>query len=307
MGHSADLFVFCQSQIRLQAVRGLKPLLRGSRIGASASSSGTNYTTRASHPVAATSIAPNPGTASSAQTWRLASLAAGAVAAGAVAAHIAGKVERVPITGRPQLIFDMFKSAPGQRAAMPAAPDLPHAYSSANPYAMCSQHGDEVLHAAYDRVAEAVAGLAANDPVLQSRLASTPDRIDLLCFSVSPDHGMQSYACGTDGKLVIVPPLNLFHDERVVFICLMAHGGSLHQQSTADEVVASMAKELAHVIASHSAEQKSCPRLINLLLLAIMTAAVMSGVIAWSGIPLVMLASYIGDRGASICTVGALH
>ncbi len=51
---------------------------------------------------------------------------------------------------------------------------------------------------------------------------------------------------------------------------------------------------MAHVIASHSAEHKSCTRLINLLLGATLTAAVMSGVNAWFGIPLVMLASYIG-------------
>ena len=61
---------------------------------------------------------------------------------------MAGKVERAPFTGRPQLIFDVFKSAPGHRAAMTAVPDLPRADPSANPHAMCSQRGDEVLHAA---------------------------------------------------------------------------------------------------------------------------------------------------------------
>ena len=91
-----------------------------------------------------------------------------------------------------------------------------------------------------------------------------------------------------------VPSFNPFRDERAASILLMAHGGSLLRQSTADEVVTSMAKEMAHVIASHSAEQKSCTRLINLLLGATMIAAVMSGVNAWFGIPLVMLASYIG-------------
>lgn len=68
----------------------------------------------------------------------MASLAAGA--AGAAAAYSAGKVERAPITGRPQLIFDMYKSAQGQHAAMPAVPDLlPCADSSATPMAMCKQ------------------------------------------------------------------------------------------------------------------------------------------------------------------------
>jgi len=96
MALSAGLFVLCRMQIRSQAVRGLKPLLCCSRIVASASSSGAAYTTRAQHPVAASTIAPNPspGTASPAQ--KLASLAAGAVAAGAVAAYIAGMVERAP-------------------------------------------------------------------------------------------------------------------------------------------------------------------------------------------------------------------
>ncbi len=180
-----------QLQIRSQPVRKLKPLLRCSRIGASASSSGTACTSGASHPVAASSIAPNPspGTASSAQKRCLARWAAGAVAAGAVAAFIAGKVERAPVTGRPQFIFDIYKSAPVQRAAMPAAPDLPRADPSATPYTKCSQQGDEVMHAAYARVAEAVARLAAKDPALQSRLASIPDRTklqSLACPQVVP-------------------------------------------------------------------------------------------------------------------------
>jgi len=121
LAHSAALFVFCQMQIRSPAVRGLKPLLRCSRMVAPASSSGTAYTTGAQHSVAASSIAPfpSPDRASSAQKWCLASLAAGAVAA-----IIAGKVERAPVTERPQLLFDMYKLAPGQRAAMPAVPDL---------------------------------------------------------------------------------------------------------------------------------------------------------------------------------------
>jgi len=189
----------------------------------------------------------------------------------------------------------MFKSAPGHHAAMPAVPDLPRADPSVNPYAMCSQRGDEVLHAAYVGVAEAVASLAANNPALQSRLASIPDRINLQSFSFSSDRGMQSLSYGKDSKLMGVPSFNPFRDERAASILLMAHGGSLLRQSTADEVVTSMAKEMAHVIASHSAEQKSCTRLINLLLGATMIAAVMSGVNAWSGIPLVKLASYIGD------------
>ena len=283
------------SSVNRRSGRGLKPLLRCSRISATASSSVTAYTTRASHPVAASSIAlnPNPGTASSAQKWRLASLAAGDVAAGAVAAFIAGKVERAPFTGRPQFIFDIYKSAPGQHAAMPAAPDLPSAtrYTS---WAHCSRRGHEVLYAAYPRVAEAVAGLAATDPALQSRLASIPDRIKLKTFSLSSGRAMQSHSCGKDGKLMGVS-VNPFHVERAASIFLMAHGGSLLQQSTADEVITSVAKEMAHVIACHSAEQKSCKLLFPLLVSATGCAAAMSGVSAWRCLPAEMLATYIGN------------
>ncbi len=70
----------------------------------------------------------------------------------------------------------MYMSAQGQRAAMPATPDLPPADPSADPFVMSRQRGDEVVHAAYVRVAEAVAGLAAEDPALQSHLASIPDK-----------------------------------------------------------------------------------------------------------------------------------
>lgn len=291
MADSAGLFLLCWLQIRSQAVRGLKPLLRCSRTVAPASSSGKTYTTRAPHPVAASSIEPipSPGRASSAQKWCLASLAAGAVAA-----YIAGKLERAPFTGRSQLIFDMYKSAPGQRAAMPAVPDLPRADPSATPLDMCSQHGDELLHAAYVRVAEAVAGLAARNPALQSRLASIPDRINLKSFSLSSGRGMHSYACGKDGELLGIS-LNPFHVERAASILLMAHAGSLLQQSTADEVVTSIAKELAHVIASHGTEQNSCRRLATFLSIAIGSAAIWSGVSFWPYLPAMMLASGIGN------------
>ncbi|DBB17762.1 TPA: hypothetical protein ACH3X3_002797 [Trebouxia sp. C0006] len=100
---------------------------------------------------------------------------------------MAGKVERAPFTGRPQLIFDMFKSTP-------------------------------------------------------EALASIPDRINLQSFSFSSDRGMQSLSYGKDSKLMGVPSFNPFRDERAASVLLMAHGGSLLQQSTADEVVTSMAR-----------------------------------------------------------------
>ena len=157
-----------------------------------------------------------------------------------------------------------------------------------------------MLHAAYARVAEAVAGLAAKDPALQSRLASIPDRIDLRFFSNSSGCGMQSYACGKDGKLAGVS-FNPFHDERAASIVLMVHGGSLLQQSTADEVVPSIAKELAHLIASHSTEQKSCDRLFTWLVDAIGVAAILSGVSPWSCIPAMLLTTFLGNRWI-VCT-----
>ncbi len=177
---------------------------------------------------------------------------------------------------------------------MPAAPDLPRADPSATPYTKCSQQGDEVMHAAYARVAEAAAGLAAKEPALQSRLASIPDRIKLRSLSLSSGGAMQSYSCGKDGKLVGIS-VNPFHVERAASILLMAHGGSLLQQSTADEVVTSVAREMAHVIACHSAEQTSCKWLFPLLISTTGGAAAMSGVSAWRCLPAMMLATYIGN------------
>ncbi len=81
----------------------------------------------------------------------------------------------------------------------------------------------------------------------------------------------------------------------------MAHGGSLLQQSTADEVVTSVARELAHVIACYSAEQKSCKWLFPLLISATGGAAAMSGVSAWRCLPAMMLATYIGNAWVA-CT-----
>ncbi len=106
---------------------------------------------------------------------------------------------------------------------------------------------------------------------------------------------MQSYACGKDAKLVRVS-FNPFHAGRAASIVFMVHGGALLKQSTADEVVISMAKEMGHIIASHSAEQKSCERLFTWLVDAIGIAAIFCGVNAWSCIPAMLLATFIGNR-----------
>ena len=159
---------------------------------------------------------------------------------------------------------------------------------------MCKQRGDQVLDAAYVRVAEAVAGLAAKDPALQSRLASIPDRIDLKMFSFSLDRYMKQFALGKDEQLVGVS-LNPFLIEKAAEVLFIVRAGSLLQQSTVDEVVTSVAKEMAHVIARHSTEQKSCNRLFTFLISATGVVAVMSGVSAWRCLPAMMLASYIGN------------
>jgi len=184
---------------------------------------------------------------------------------------------------------------------MPAVHRLPCSIPSADPSIMCKQRGDQVLDAAYVRVAEAVEGLAANNPALQSHLASIPDRLNLQSFSFSSDRGMRSTSYGKDGKLLGFAPLNPFHVERAACIDLLAHGGSLLQQSTVDEVVTSMAKELAHVIASHSTEQKSCARLYTWFVDAIGAAAILSGVSPWSCIPAMLLALFLGNRWV-VCT-----
>ena len=276
MALSAGLLVVCRMQIRSQAVRGLKPLLGCSRTVAPASRVaqltplGPNILLQlqASHPT------PAPAQLALLRSW-LAWLRA-------VAAYIAGVVERAPFTGRPQLIFDIYKSAPGQRAAMPAVHRLPFAIPLADPSIVCKQRGDQVLDAAYARVAEAVAGLAANNPALQSRLASFPDEINLILLNNFSGCGMQSYACGKDVK--------------AASIHLLVDAGSLLQQSTADEVVTSVAKEMAHVIASHSAEQESCKSLFTSFIGAAGVAAMMCRVSIWRCLPAMMLAHYIGSR-----------
>jgi len=101
----------------------------------------------------------------------------------------------------------------------------------------------------------------------RAALPHSPDEINLILLSNFSGRGMQSYACGKDVK--------------AASIHLLVDGGSLLQQSTADEVVTSVAKEMAHVIASHSAEQESCKSLFTLFIGAAGVAAMMCRVSIW--------------------------
>ncbi len=116
----------------------------------------------------------------------------------------------------------------------------------------------------------------------RAALPHSPDEINLILLSNFSGRGMQSYACGKDVK--------------AASIHLLVDGGSLLQQSTADEVVTSVAKEMAHVIASHSAEQESCKSLFTLFIGAAGVAAMMCRVSIWRCLPAMTLAHYIGNR-----------
>lgn len=253
-------------QRHTHTVRGLKPLLfRCSTAALPAASQVSAYSIRtsdlttaaAASRVLSSSPAESSSSVSDKSHW-LVCLAAGAV----TACVVGSSLEKAPVTERQQLLLGIYKSPPRSdpTTAMPmacaldgiTAPKGTTARKDDDPLVLLNSHGDAVTEAAYVRVAKAVADLAAADPALQSRLASTPAKIQLGHYSFVLERSMGTSLSGKDDK-----PMPPFRNELAAAIRLAVPGGALLHQQTADEVITGLAKELAHVIANHDAESKS--------------------------------------------------
>ncbi len=144
------------------------------------------------------------------------------------------------------------------------------------------QQGSELLEAAYIRIAEAVSGLAAADPSLQRHLASILNKIELRTYGFDLRRNMGTSTLDKDGHFLYHLPWAPL--EKGVATMLSAPAGAMLQQQSADEVITPVAKELAHVIANHKAEMKSCVTLTSVVIGAMAVAFSMGGVSIWASL-----------------------
>ena len=119
-----------------------------------------------------------------------------------MAGLVAANLEKAPITGRPQLVFNMYKSSQPVRQGQPASmPELQNPYADyADPQCndACSvleEPGTLMLEASYKRIAKAVAGLAKSDPELEQHLADMPAKLQLFLFPTRLD--ADASTCGS--------------------------------------------------------------------------------------------------------------
>ena len=284
---------FCQPnfiyglQRRLQALHAVKQLRHRCSAG-SVSSCRVAYTTTTCETAAAINTTPSRylnDAVSSASARKQGWLAGLAVAAVCV---VASNIETAPVTKRPQLIFNMYKSPPasGESSLMPGVYD----YNELGMLEFCpdwkmpqsQQAGDQLLRAAHHKVAQAVASLAASDPALQRCLATTPNKIEL--SPVNFDFGRDALGQGTirlNDKGLIMVDFGSFDCKKADAIGVEVPSSYCLCQQTAEEAMTGIAKELAHVLANHLAESKSCKLLLDTALGAAAVAALAGGIGFW--------------------------
>ena len=250
----------------------------------------TAINTSASETAAVASSTPDPSSrpadssASAKKRAWLASLVVGAAAACVVASN----TERAPVTGRPQLIFNMYKPATlsDQGTAMPKVFDSwqPNKGDDWPRWRVLRPHDSEVPAEAYHRMSEAVTDLATFDPAFRRCLASVPPKIELWHFT-HLNGNIKTGRLGTCGE-VIQPDFNTFpaafiHQEKATAIELRTTAGYMLQHPTAEELMTGIAKEWAHVLANHQAERDSRALLVYTTSLAMMAAAMLGGTYFW--------------------------
>ena len=190
----------------------------------------------------------------------------------ALAGTIGSNLEKAPVTDRPQLIFDCYKhKSPAAAAESAALPDLyvkGHNTSALFKEDFPTQFdrpGDMLCSAAYHRIKSTLESLVAFNPALQRCLASMPDQIELLVVN-STDRYIRSRTVGQDGT--ILPPRDPFTIEyafgrkKASAIQVAVPAGYILQQQNGAELMTGMAKEVAHSLANHRAEEQSCKSLL---------------------------------------------
>ena len=277
-------------QSQMQALRSLKQLRHGCAAASAKAFSQKPYTTATEvQTAAAVPAAPacNTTEAGSSTSTRRQGWLAGLAVGAATACVVGSNMERAPITRRPQLLFSMYKSPPtsGEGAAMPEAYGFLDIVTSRGGESLWDDWDEseekphqpdyQLLRAAYHKIAEGVANVAASDLILQKCLATIPNKIELQLypgnFQLGSRLGVETYRLDKHGFL-ITPLLGLPFINKAGAIGLKIPSSYFLHRQTAEEAMTGIAKELAHVLANHMAESKSCKLLLNTLLGAAIAA-----------------------------------
>lgn len=257
----------------MQAVRSLQSLRRHwltmATMNDTAFSTSTSKTTAAV--VTATALSTGePDSPKSAKTkYWFGDLVIGAALAGMIGSNL----EESPVTKRPQLIFDCYKHKSAAAAAAAETAAMPGVYAKGKTSGLIKEHfpvqfdwpGDLLCSAAYYRIKSALEGLAAFDTALQRCLASMPDQIELLVVN-STDRYIRSRRLGQDGT--ILPSKDPFTTEyafgrkKASTVQITVPAGYILQQQNGAELMTGMAREIAHSLANHRAEEQSCKALL---------------------------------------------
>ena len=268
----------------MQALRSLKQLRHSCSAASASVCSQKPYTTEAeAKTVAAVRAAPafNTTQAGSSTSNRRQGWLAGLAVGVATVCVVGSNMERAPVTRRPQMLFSMYKSPPmsGEGAAMPEAYGFLDIVTSRGGKSLLDDWDEseekphqpdyQLLRAAYHKVAEGVANVAANDLIFQKCLTTIPNNIELHLhpgnFQLGKRLGVETYRLDKHGFL-ISPFLDLPFINKAGAIGLKIPSNYFLHQQTAEEAMTGIAKELAHVLAHHMAESKSCKLLLNTLL-----------------------------------------
>ena len=230
----------------------------------------------------------------------LALLGAGAFVAGL-------HTERVPITGRFQLLFSIYRppvhSATTGEASGPStyAQTLPKTAQLVHPRTLpgchkLEQEGLQLIQLIYQAAAVGVESLAQHDGALRSRLARLPPTM-LLYHSLSKLQPQASFSMTGEEEFRWSRPWSFKPGTDKMIIA--AQAGLMLSHQTPDSMLESIAHELGHAIGNHVAEGSSwC-----LILSAISTAqlCLSRSVSAKAKVPLVFGLAYLVTKVVPFC------
>ncbi|DBA71353.1 TPA: hypothetical protein ACH3X2_011163 [Trebouxia sp. C0005] len=181
--------------------------------------------------------------------------------------------ERVPITGRFQLLFSIYR--PPVRDAMTGeacsasmyAHFLPKTAQLVHPTTLpgchkLEQEGLQLMQLSYQATAVGVESLAQHDAALRSRLARLPATM-LLFHSLSNLQPQAGFAMVSEENFRWSRPLSFKAGTDEMFIS--AQAGLMLGHQTLDSLMWTFAHELGHAIGNHKAEEKSWCLLLSAL------------------------------------------
>ncbi len=215
--------------------------------------------------------------------------------------------ERVPITGRFQLLFSIYR--PPVRSAMTGEACSPSMYAHTLPKTAqlihprtvpgchkLEQEGLQLMQLIYQATAVGVESIAQHDAAVRSRLARLPPTM-LLLHSLSNLQPQAGFAMVSEEKFRWSRPWSFKAGTDEMFIS--AQAGLMLGHQTPDSMMEAFAHEFGHAIGNHVAEGKSW----SLLLSAISTAqlCLSKAVSAKAKLPFALGLTYIVAKLVPFC------